>query len=147
MTLQRNLDLEARLTRLERTNRKLKRIGGALGALAVAGVVAPFMMSSTPTCKTVWAERFVLRDAQNRERGLWDAYTTGGVPTLKMFNQEGEVALTITMDEEGPFLAFDDQEGELVRARLGSEDEGHPVLRRDGDGAQPVSKKDSNNGR
>lgn len=112
-------DLIRRLDRLERQNRTLRRIGGTVGALAVAALVAPFVMGASPVCKTVWAERFVLKDARGQQRGLWDAYTTNGNPSLKLYDANGQACLAIQLDDEGgPSLSTIGEGGELVPTKL-----------------------------
>ncbi len=110
--------VDDRLNRLERENRKLRRWGVALGVLALAGFAAPLVMSAAPVCKTVWAERYVLKDARGNQRGLWDAYTRNGNPTLQLFDARGKLAMAIALDDEGGPLLSTSVDGKLVRQRL-----------------------------
>jgi len=122
----RNESLEARMDRLERQNRRLRRAGTALGAVALAALAAPFFMSANPVCKTVWAERFVLKDASGRQRGLWDAYTRNGNPTLQLYDVRGELSMAISLDDEGaPMLSYT-SDGKLVRQPIDRSEEAVP---------------------
>ena len=101
--------LTARLERLERTNRRLTRFGGAAFGLACVGWLA----SMTPVCKTVWAERFVLKDARGKERGVLTAYETGGTPKFSLLGERGQTLATLSVGEDGnAFLALFDAKGE-----------------------------------
>ena len=121
-----NENVVARLDRLERQNRKLRRITTALGALAVAALATPFVMSASPVCKTIWAERFVLKDARGNQRGLWDAYTRNGNPTLQLFDARGKLAMAIALDDEGGPSLSTSVNGKMVNQRLDKAVESQP---------------------
>ena len=117
-------DLIQRVERLEKQNRNLRRVGGAFGALAAVALVAPFVMSASPVCKTIWAERFVLKDGQGHQRGLWDAYTSNGNPTLKLYDAKGKACFALELDDEGePTLCTVGADGKLVPTKLERESE------------------------
>jgi len=98
----------ARLERLERTNKRLTRFGGTALGLACVGWLA----SMTPVCKTVWAERFVLRDARGKDRGVLTAYETGGTPRFSLLGERGQTLATLSVGEDGnAFLALFDAKG------------------------------------
>jgi hypothetical protein len=101
-------ELIARIESLEKKNRRLVRIGGA-ALIALAGLGA---MSLRPTCNTVSAERFVLRDAQGRQRALLTAYETGGAPQLALYDTSGRAAATLGVEKTGAFLALADGNAE-----------------------------------
>lgn len=87
-------DLAVRLERLERENRRLKRVGGGL----IAAVAAVGLMSAgSAFCKTVWAERLVLRDASGRDRLMMDAY--GGAPSITMQDEQGRSVARFSWQE------------------------------------------------
>jgi len=95
-------DLAVRVQHLEAENRRLKssarRWGLGLAALAGAAVLSSM---AAVVCETVWAERFVLKDARGRERGFITAYETGGAPQLSLLDAKGGRALTFGVDNEG----------------------------------------------
>ena len=106
-------DLLRRLERLERSNRRLK--WGATAALAAFGAVG--LMSASTVCKTVWGERFVLRDGQGRDRVTWDAYSNK-TPKLTFQGQRGQALATMAFDEEGAMQLQVRKNGELQPAYL-----------------------------
>ena len=80
-----NKELIARIESLEKKNRRLVRIGGAV-SIVLAGLGA---MSLRSACDTVSAEKFVLRDAQGRRRALLTADDPRGVPQLAVYDTQG----------------------------------------------------------
>ncbi|MEM7309472.1 MAG: hypothetical protein AAF682_22530 [Planctomycetota bacterium] len=103
-------DLVQRLEKLERENRRMKRwglaAGGVLGVLGLSSAVAV-----SPLCKTVWAERFVLKDSSNRTRMTLDAYTSGP-PVITAEDASGKTFAKLTLSGETPTLEFFDKKGE-----------------------------------
>lgn len=113
------IDVVRRLERLERENKHLRRAGVA--ALTLTGVA--LLASATTVCKTVWAERFVLKDPSNRERAVLTAYETGGTPKLSLLDQNGKEALTFGVAEDGvAFLELPGEEGPVRRSIVLSND-------------------------
>jgi hypothetical protein len=113
------IDVVRRLERLERENKQLRRAGVA--ALAVTGVA--LLASATTVCKTVWAERFVLKDSSSRERAVLTAYETGGAPKLSLLDEQGKEALTFGVGNDGvAFLELPGGEGPVRRQILLSSD-------------------------
>ena len=97
-----------RLERLERTNKRLTRFGGA----ALGFVCVGWLASMTPVCKTVWAERFVLKDARGKERAVLTAYETGGTPKFSLLGERGQTLATLSVGDDGnAFLALFDAKG------------------------------------
>jgi hypothetical protein len=116
---QNDLDLAQRITRLERQNRRMRFAG--LAAMGVTGVA--LLASASAVCKTVWAERFVLRDSSNRERAVLTAYETGGPPKLSLLDEKGEAALTFGVGENGvAYLELPGENGVVRREILPSTD-------------------------
>ena len=113
------IDVVRRLERLERENRNLRRAG--LAAVALTGVA--FLAGASAVCKTVWAERFVLKDSSNRERAVLTAYETGGVPQLSLLDAQGKAALTFGVADDGiAFMELPGDEGPVRHAiRLSSD--------------------------
>lgn len=95
-------DLATRIERLEDENRRLKRSARrwALGLAALGGVAVLSSMTSV-VCKTVWAERFVLKDAGGRDRGFITAYETGGAPQFALLDARGKQTLSLGVDDDG----------------------------------------------
>jgi len=113
------IDVVRRLERLERENKHLRRAGVA--ALVVTGVA--LLASATTVCKTVWAERFVLKDPSNRDRAVLTAYEAGGEPKLSLLDESGKSALTFGVGNDGvAFLELPGDEGPVRRQILLSSD-------------------------
>ena len=90
--------LITRVEKLEKQNRRLRRVGG--GLLAVLGVVGLMSMAAPRVCKTVWGERFVLRDSQGRDRMRLDAYSSTS-PSLTLMNRSGTGTARLILAEDG----------------------------------------------
>lgn len=117
------IDVVRRLERLERENKNLRRAG--LAAVALTGVA--FLASASAVCKTVWAERFVLRDTSDRERAVLTAYETGGTPQLSLLDANGKAALSFGVADDGvAFMELPGDEGP-VRHRIQLSSDGAAV--------------------
>ena len=101
-------NIESRIAQLEKQNRRLKVWGGVLGAFALA---ATLMSASTAMCKTVWAERLVLRDSSGRDRLMMDAYT-GGTPTITMRDEHGKSVARLSW-QDGVSMDLLDKNGKI----------------------------------
>lgn len=122
-------DIQARVERLERENRRLKRIGGGLAV----GVTALCLMSAaTSFCKTVWAERLVLQDSSGKERLTMDAYTSG-TPAITMQDASGKSVARLSWQDgiqiemlgakgEPKACTRIDREGKVTTTREGEKD-------------------------
>jgi hypothetical protein len=100
-------DLSAVLTRLEaleRTNRRLKRVGVAL-ALALG---TTFLVAAGKN-KTVEADRFVLRDTAGHVR--MDLNVSRGQPVLIMLDDHEKPRLVLGLDNQGPAISLADERG------------------------------------
>ncbi len=132
--------LVQRLDRLERENRRLKRIG----ALVVVGIAAVVLMGQarlSKVAKVIEAEKFVLRDTsgqigailftvdggsphlefRDKKRNLRITLgVLGDVGHLSLFSENGNSAITLRALPDGsPHLQFYDKDGN-TRAVLGS---------------------------
>lgn len=87
--------LEARLSRLERTN---KRYARAL-AVFVCAAVALSCIGANPRKRDCEAERFILRDASGTVRAELSSAATG--PTLSFFDPAGTERLRLHADDDG----------------------------------------------
>lgn len=100
-------DLTARLERLERENRRVKRVAFSLAGLGLllglAGAAAPAL------CDVVMAERLVLRDPTGHQRIVADAYT--GSPTLTLYAENGRTLARLGADKLGgaSLVLFDEK--------------------------------------
>ncbi len=121
--------ISLRLASLERENRRLKRMGvGLLGASVLFGLLGA---ASPMLCKTVWAERLVLRNSSNKEVMTMDAYSTGR-PTITMRDNSGKSVVRLSW-EEGVKMAFLGKGGEpATTVKIDSKGQ-TTVVRPDGD--------------
>ena len=96
------MHFEDRLRRLERENRWLKRVSGAVLALvAVAGLMSAAFPETTRTlCKTIWAERFILKDAHMNDRILLDAYSYE-TPRMIVKDEKGRTVTELAFGQNG----------------------------------------------
>ncbi len=77
--------LARRLSRLERENRWLKRIG----VLLATGAAAVALMGQTqPTAGTLESQRFVVKDASGQPRAVLGATADGSI--LELYDKDGE---------------------------------------------------------
>ena len=91
-------DLLVRIESLEKQNRRMRRIGG--GLVAALGLVGLMSFAGPPVCKTVWAERFVLKDSSMRERMVLDGYSTS-TPSLTLKNTDGQGIASLSINDKG----------------------------------------------
>ncbi|MFT4540103.1 MAG: hypothetical protein ACI835_002552 [Planctomycetota bacterium] len=91
-------DLVNRIEQLETQDRRTKR--AFRGVLAVGAVALAMSMAAPRVCKTVWGERFVLKDGSMRERMVLDAYGTKH-PTLTFKDKEGGRVAELQVGAEG----------------------------------------------
>ena len=124
-------EITERLARLEMANKRLTRFGGAALGLACIGWLA----AMTPVCKTVWAERFVLKDARGKERAVLTAWETGGTPKFSLYGKGGKEIATLSVGEDGNgYLALYDAKGKKsMRFSVGQEGEAVEGVEEDAD--------------
>ena len=99
----------ARLEKVERQNRRLKRVGVVVLALAVAGMV---MGQAMPRARIVEAEEFVLRDAAGNVRAELVAFKDG--PALTLLDENGKSRATLAVDKPGPRLSLHDENDKMI---------------------------------
>lgn len=135
------VEVAARLTELERANRRLERtcrrwrlagLAGSLGVLvAVAGGAA-----AVQTWKSVQAREFVLCDAEGRMRAAL-AIRPDGTPGFGLFDESGQVRASIDLGDDGAAgLNFHGRDGKL-RAALAVRSDGTPGFGLFDKGGQP----------
>ncbi len=123
-------EVNVRLDRLERENRRLKRTGGFLaGGLVLAGLAA---FAAPTVCDVVYAERLVLRDTSGRQRLVMDAYKSES-PTIMWHDKDGKAVAKFGLSTEGiaSLEYFDKQGGAKSSYRFSPE------------GQQPQTKSDA----
>ncbi len=134
-------ELSGRVQRLEEENRRLKKSARrATIALAALGGIALLSSMTAAMCETVWAERFVLKDARGRERGVLTAYETGGVPQFALLDAKGGRALTFGVDAEGRGYIEVASKSGPVRSHFAVSPEGQATIESKG-GEKPVDTK------
>lgn len=119
-----------RVESLEKENRRIKRLGmGLLGASVCFGLLS----AVTPMlCKTVWAERLVLRNASGRDVMTMDAYSTDR-PTITMRDDSGKSAVRLSW-EDGVLMDFLDKKGKTSTSVKVNSDGKTSVARRNDEG-------------
>ena len=104
----------SRLERLEKENRRLKRVG--LAVLTVASAIV--LMGQTRTNRTILAEKFELINSNGKTQA--ELTTFQGYPNLMLHGPEGArqgEAATIGISPTGPYVELEDSHGN--RAILG----------------------------
>lgn len=113
-------DLEARLAKLERQNRRWKRLGLLFLLIAGSGLLlaqaprkapsaAPTQAVQAATYDTLVVHRLELRDQVGKLRGLWTG--EGETPGLKLLDTAGEIRAFLNVGAKGPVLALLDAAG------------------------------------
>jgi len=125
--------LAQRLEKVEQQNRRLKRVGVVVLALAVAGII---MGQAMPGARKVEAEEFVLRDAAGNVRAELVAFKDGLALTL--LDESGKSRATLAVDKPGPRLSLYDENGK-PRARLAVYEDGPALILLDENGMFRVS--------
>jgi hypothetical protein len=120
-------DLEIRLAKLERQNRRLKRLGLLFLLIAGAGFLlaqaprkaaraAPAPAAPAVTYDTLVVHRLELRDKAGMLRGVWTA--EGYAPGLALYDDAEKLHAELFLIDESPGLRFFDAAGNQ-RALLG----------------------------
>jgi hypothetical protein len=116
LTLEERVErLESHTRRLERQNRRLK----ALGVLVTAVFAAAVSMGQLGVPKVVDAEKFVLRDADGKQRAVLEL-TKETQPALVLLNADGKQRVSLSVREDGVgALALHDGLHDTPSTRLG----------------------------
>ncbi len=89
-------NLARRLSRLERENKRFKRIGG----LVLAGIAAGALMGQMRTvADTIEAKQFIVRDASGKPRATLGAAADGSL--LELYDKEGERRAVLGVVRDG----------------------------------------------
>ncbi len=113
-------ELEARVERVERANRRLRAWGGcALVVLALGAFLgASAGRSEASAGQTITASRFELVDLSGQVRGYFGV-SNDGTPHLSLLDDEGNVRLGARVSSaDSPQIGFLDDNGDL-RGLLG----------------------------
>jgi hypothetical protein len=116
-------DLVRRIARLERANR---RLGWIAGAMALAALAAWSTGMVRAAAYEVVTGRLVLTDAAGGTRAILSVVDGFG-PSLVIYGENGKAGAALAMPPEGPTLALYDQNGQL-RVRLAALEATGPSL-------------------
>lgn len=117
--------LEAQQARLQRSNRHLRIVTGAM--MLVCGAVIAMGQASSVVPDTVEAQQFLLRDSSGKLRGAMGVLSDGAVG-LNFSDPSGRTRMTLDLAANGtPGLDLYDQDGK-VRATMALGDAGEPGL-------------------
>jgi hypothetical protein len=117
-----------RLTRLERTMRRWRRMGtGVLAALCVTILVGAAVRTDPKTADDVLARHFIMVGRTSSPRASLTLGKDGG-PGLLFFDQQGKVRAGLTVLANGrPSLGLLDAQGQS-RVVLSLESDGTPIM-------------------
>lgn len=99
----------SRLDRLERENRWWKRSAALLAIVAGTGLL---MAADDKKSKTSEMEKFLVRDANGRERARLGMGKDG--PSLSFLDEQGGQVAEIGISKLGTFLRQNDREGKVL---------------------------------
>jgi len=103
--------LERKQADLQRTNRRLGSVTGAL--LLVSGALALMGQTGTRQAQSLEAEQFVLRGSDGKVRGAM-GITPDGTVGLNLADVKGQTRITLDVAADGsPGLDFYDPQGKL----------------------------------
>ena len=94
------MDINARLEKVERENRRMKKIG----IVAIVFVSVLFISGQAKTNKVVEANEFRLLDASGKERATLHVFR--GQPELFIRSLNGESDVLLGTDTSGPYLTM-----------------------------------------
>jgi len=117
-------ELEARLAKLERQNRRWKHLGLLFLLIAGSGFLlaqaprkppsaAPGPATSAATYDTLVVHRLELRDKAGKLRGAWSV--EDGSPFLALYDTAGEPRVVLSVAADGPALGFYDAAAQFGR--------------------------------
>jgi len=95
-----NATIVARLTRLEKQNRRMKRFG--LGVLLVFGAVFWMGQAKVPVSRDVQSRKFTLVDVKGKRRA--ELGVTVGRPELVFYDSTDQMSISVGVGEDGPGL-------------------------------------------
>lgn len=102
VTEETNSAIVARLVRLEKQNRRMKRFG--LGALLVCGAVFWMGQAKVPVSRDVQSRKFTLVDVKGKKRA--ELGVTVGRPALVFYDSADQTSVSVGIGEDGPGLAI-----------------------------------------
>ncbi|MHC4860297.1 MAG: hypothetical protein ACYTDY_09435 [Planctomycetota bacterium] len=95
-------DLADRLTRLERENRRLKRIGGVV-LLGIVAVVAMGQAKRPEVHEVLAAKQFILKDGDGNDRAM--LYLQAEAAVLGLFDGEERAVVSLNAGKDGAAVA------------------------------------------
>lgn len=119
----------ARLDKVERQDRKLRRAGIAVLVLAAAGLLMGGQ--AMPKARTVEAESFVLKDGAGKIRA--ELNLRKDMPVLVLYDENGKFRVMLDAFKDGPGLILADENGK-PRAALAVSKVGPALILRDDNG-------------
>jgi hypothetical protein len=133
------MNLEARLNRLEKSNRRLK------GVLSVVSVfVATFViMGATPT-RVIEVEKIILRDRSGVERG--ELFTTNKSVGIQLLNPNGKRGLVVMSGSSDNGILIYDQDENLRESLTTNIQGGSFAIHHPGSELPPIEMLDSGQG-
>ncbi len=105
-----------RLKKLEKQNRRMKRVGVAVIAVTTAMVV---MGQTLPVTRVIEAHEFVLLDATGKRRAALGAYDKEGNPSLGMLDDKGDVRMLLSLEGHNPGISLNDGRASMLRLGYG----------------------------
>ncbi|MFH1742417.1 MAG: hypothetical protein ABIH23_25720 [bacterium] len=103
-------DLETRLEKLERQNKRLLRAAVSVILLGMVGLV--FMGVAPSELRDLEASSLAIKDSNGKERISLGCSPTEGCPIIDLLNEEGKKQLRIIADKKGSGILFIDENGE-----------------------------------
>ncbi|MBF0547426.1 MAG: hypothetical protein HQM08_23495 [Candidatus Riflebacteria bacterium] len=100
------MQIEERITALERQNKRLKRLFFFI-VILIGGFVVQGEISATS--KIIEAEKFVLKNKQGKVRGVWENHES--MTVLAMFDDSGVNRITAGLSNTDESLTFCDASG------------------------------------
>ena len=117
--------LESQQAKLQRSNRHLRMMTGAM--LLLCGALFTMAQTSSAVPDTVEAQQFLLRDSSGKLRGSMGVLSDGAVG-LNLSDPSGRTRMTVDLASNGtPGVDLYDQDGK-VRATMALGDAGQPGL-------------------
>jgi len=115
-------ELRARIEKLEKQNRWMKRLGiAAFLCVAVTIFIAADAPLKDIQCRSITTSELVLVDPDGKLQANFKTKENG--PRLTFNDSKGTLRTTLSVDETGPKLSFYDSKGE-TRATLNTIDDG-----------------------
>jgi hypothetical protein len=113
----------ARLSELERSNRRLRKFMLAIVALSVVGL---FTAAKAQESRTVEAEKFVLVDSRGTVKAVLES--KDATTALKFFDEQSRPVAEFSVDKNGPAIGLQSASGESLTLSATKESTGMAVV-------------------